>query len=114
MTPSIIFCRSSSRKSRNGGPALLLTRISGSGQAANSAFWPSGEATSATTGVILAPVALRSSLGGGGEAILVEAVDHHLAAGLGQAVGAGAAEPAARRANDRLAARNPKVHALTP
>ena len=61
MTPSIIFCRSSSRKSRNGGPALLLTRISGSGQAANSAFWPSGEATSAATAVILAPVALRSS-----------------------------------------------------
>ena len=58
MTPSIIFCRSSSRKSRNGGPALLLTRISGSGQAANSAFCPSGEATSAATGMILAPVAL--------------------------------------------------------
>ena len=57
---------------------------------------------------------LAQFLGGGGEAILVEAVDHDLAAGLGQAVGAGAAEPAARRANDRLAARNPKVHALTP
>ena len=60
-TPSSIFCRSSSRKSRNGGPALLLTRISGSGQAANRAFWPSGEATSAATGIILAPVAWRSS-----------------------------------------------------
>src|SRR5580704_2028343 len=61
MTPSIIFSRSRSRKSRNGGPALLFTRMSGSGQAANSAFWPSGEATSAATAMILAPVALRSS-----------------------------------------------------
>src|SRR5579864_7215006 len=61
MTPSSIFWRSSSRKSRNGGPALLLTRMSGSGQAANSAFWPSAEATSAATGMTLAPVALRSS-----------------------------------------------------
>src|ERR1700735_239076 len=61
MTPSIIFCRSRSRKTRNGGPALLLTRMSGSGQAARRAFWPSGEATSAATAMILAPVALRSS-----------------------------------------------------
>src|SRR5208283_2548947 len=60
-TPSIIFCRSSSRKSRKGGPALLLTRMSGSGQAANSAFCPSAEATSAATGIIVAPVAWRSS-----------------------------------------------------
>ena len=48
---------SSSRKSRGGGPALLLTRMSGSGQAANSAAWPSAVATSAMTGVTLAPVA---------------------------------------------------------
>ena len=54
---------------------------------------------------------LAQFVGGGGKAIFVEAVDHHLAAGLGQAVGAGAAEPAAGSANDRLAARNPKVHA---
>ena len=61
--------------------------------------------------MILAPVALLQFGRGGGEAILVEAVDHHLAAGLGQVVGAGAAEPPAGSANDRLAARNPKVHA---
>ena len=54
---------------------------------------------------------LAQFLGGGGEALLVAAVDHDLAAGLGQAVRAGAAEPAARRADDRLAAGNPKVHA---
>jgi hypothetical protein len=54
---------------------------------------------------------LAQLVGGGGKAIFVEAVDHHLAAGLGQAVGAGATEPAARCAHDRLAARNPKVHA---
>src|SRR6202035_3390378 len=47
--------------SRNGGPALLLTRMSGSGQAANSALCPSGEATSAATAVTFAPVALRMS-----------------------------------------------------
>ena len=60
MTPSIICCRVSSRKSRNGGPALLLTRMSGAGQAASSAFWPSGVATSAATAMILAPVAWRA------------------------------------------------------
>src|SRR6185437_7677841 len=60
-TPSIICWRVSSRKSRNGGPALLLIRMSGSGQAASSAFWPSGAATSAVTGMILAPVALAIS-----------------------------------------------------
>ncbi len=91
MTPSIIFCRSSSRKSRNGGPALLLTRMSGSGQAANSAFWPSGEATSPATGMILAPV-FSQLVGRRGEVLLVAAVDHHLAAGLGQRLGAGAAQ----------------------
>ena len=69
MTPSIIFCRSSSRKSRNGGPALLLTRMSGSGQAANSAFWPSGEATSAATGDDLGAGRLAKFGGGRGEAI---------------------------------------------
>src|SRR5262245_24871525 len=61
VTPSSICVRVSSRKSRGGGPALLFTRMSGSGQAANSAAWPSGVATSARTGVILAPVALPSS-----------------------------------------------------
>src|SRR5208282_6175477 len=35
--------------------------MSGSGQASNSAFCPSGEATSAATGIMLAPVAWRSS-----------------------------------------------------
>ena len=38
MTPSIICARVSSRKFRIGGPPLLFTRISGSGQAASSAF----------------------------------------------------------------------------
>ena len=61
ITPSRIFWRSSSRKSRNGGPPLLLTRMSGSGQAANNAFWPSGEATSAVTATILPPVAFFRS-----------------------------------------------------
>jgi hypothetical protein len=61
VTPSIIFCRSSSMKSRNGGPALLFTRMSGSGMAANSAACPCGVAMSATTGITLAPVALAIS-----------------------------------------------------
>ncbi len=55
-TPSIICWRVSSRKSFSGGPPLLLTRMSGSAQAAKSCFWPSGVATSAITGVIFAPV----------------------------------------------------------
>ena len=84
MTPSSIFCRSSSRKSRNGGPALLLTRISGSGQAANKAFWPSGEATSAATGDDLRAGRLAQFLGRRGKLLLVAAVDHDLAAGFGQ------------------------------
>ena len=62
VTPSSICWRVSSRKSRGGGPALLLTRMSGSGAAANSAACPSGVATSAATAVTLAPVmALISS-----------------------------------------------------
>src|SRR5262245_53812781 len=61
VTPSIMCWRVSSRKSRNGGPALLLTKISGCGQAASSAACPSGVPTSPRTAVTLAPVALRSS-----------------------------------------------------
>src|SRR5262245_30741249 len=61
ITPSIIFWRSSSRKSRNGGPALLAIKMSGSGQAANSASWPCLLPTSAATAWTLAPVALRIS-----------------------------------------------------
>src|SRR6478609_10385397 len=61
ITPSIICARVSWRKSRNAGPALLFTRMSGSGQARSSAAWPSAVATSACTAVTLAPVAWRSS-----------------------------------------------------
>jgi hypothetical protein len=52
--------------------------------------------------------------GGGGEALAVAAVDHDLAAGLGERLGAGAAEPAARCADDRLAAGDAEVHAGFP
>jgi hypothetical protein len=113
MTPSIIFCRSSSRKSRNGGPALLLTRISGSGQAANSAFWPSGEATSAATAMILAPVALRSS-SAVAEAILVAAVDDDLAAGLGQPVRAGRGRARGSTRRRSPCGRQSQIHAGFP
>src|SRR6266566_7256042 len=61
VTPSSICARVGSRYSRGGGPALLLTRMSGSGQAANKAAWPSALATSALTGMILAPVVFCSS-----------------------------------------------------
>ena len=61
IAPAIIFSRSSSRKSRNGGPALLVIRMSGSGQTANSLAWPSAVPTSATTALTLALVALRMS-----------------------------------------------------
>src|SRR5712671_975352 len=61
VTPSSICARVRSRYSRGGGPALLLTRMSGSGQAANKAAWPSALATSALTGMILAPVAFCNS-----------------------------------------------------
>src|SRR5690349_11328027 len=44
-----------------GGPALLLTRISGWGQAASSAFCPSAVATSAATGITLTPTDFESS-----------------------------------------------------
>ena len=114
MTPSMICWRVSSRKSRNGGPALLLTRMSGSGQAANSAFWPSGVATSAATAVTFAPVALRDFGGGGLERLAVAAVDDDLATGLREARGAGAAEPLARRADDGLAAGDAEIHGVLP
>src|SRR6185312_2340888 len=47
--------------SRSGGPPLLLTRMSGSGQAASSLAWPSGVERSAATAVTLTPVALAIS-----------------------------------------------------
>src|SRR6476646_10823260 len=105
MTPSIIACRVSSRKSLNGGPALLLTKMSGAGQAASSAFWPSAVATSATTGIILAPAVAESSAA-------VAAVDHHLAAGLRQRLGASLAEPAARGTDNGLAAGDTEIHGV--
>src|SRR5262245_36426824 len=62
VTPSMSCSRVSSRKSRKGGPALLLTRMSGRGQAANRAAWPCGVATSAVTARTVAPVLSRNSL----------------------------------------------------
>jgi len=44
----------------------------------------------------------------------VAAVDRHHATRLGQRVRAGLAEPAARCADDRLAARQPQIHCPTP
>ena len=55
-TPSIMAFLSSWRKSFNGGPALLFTKISGSGQAASSAICPSSVLTSAATGITDTPV----------------------------------------------------------
>ena len=52
--------------------------------------------------------------GGRGRAVAVAPVDHHLAAGLRQRLGAGAAEPAARGTDDGLAAGNAKIHAYPP
>ena len=109
-TPSIICWRVSTRKSRNGGPALLFTRMSGSGQAASKAAWPSCVATSAATAFTLPPVALRNLGGHRFEPFGIETVDRDLAAGLREREGAGAPEPAARGADDGLAAGNSKVH----
>ncbi len=69
-----------------------------------------GAATSATTGMILAPVVLLKLGGGGHKPLAVAAVDHDLAARLRQRLGAGPAEPAARRTHDRLAAGNSQIH----
>ena len=83
-TPSIICWRVSSRKSRNGGPALLLTRMSGSGQAANSAAWPSGGRDVGDDGVHLGAGRLADLRRGRLDLRGVAAVDHHLAAGFGE------------------------------
>ena len=61
VTPASSASRSSSRKSRNGGPPLLFTRMSGAGQAAIRASCPSRVETSAATGITSTPVALRIS-----------------------------------------------------
>ena len=111
MTPSIIFCRSSSRKSRNGGPALLFDQNVGLRAGGEQRLLAFRRGDIGHHRRDLGAGRLVQFGRGGGEAIFVEAVDHHLAAGFGEAVSAGAAEPAARRADDRLAARNPKVHA---
>ena len=113
-TPSIIFCRSSSRKSRNGGPALLLTRMSGSGQAANSAFWPSGGRDVGHDRDHLGAGRLGDLGGGRLRSSPVAPVDHDLAAGLRQLERAGAAEPAARGADDGLAAGDAEIHGQAP
>ena len=84
--------------------------MSGSGQARNSAAWPSGVATSACTAVTLAPVALRSSAAVALQHLGVAPVEDDLAAGLRERKGAGAAEPAARGADDGLAAANSEIH----
>ena len=110
-TPSIIFWRSSSRKSRNGGPALLAIRMSGSGQAANSAAWPSLVATSAATAMHLGAGRFADIGRGGVKPLRIAPVDHDLAAGFGEPHGAGAPEPAARGADDGLAAGNSEIHA---
>ena len=84
--------------------------MSGSGIAANSAACPSGVATSATTGITLRAGRLgdlgRRALGLG----LVAPVDHDLAAGFREPERAGAAEPAARCADDGLAAGDAEIH----
>ena len=59
VTPASIASRSSSRKSRRGGPPLLLIRISGSGQASSRARCPSGVETSAATACTVAPHSAR-------------------------------------------------------
>ena len=52
VTPASMASRSSSRKSLNGGPPLLLIKMSGFGQASRSKRCPSGVPTSARTGVM--------------------------------------------------------------
>jgi hypothetical protein len=57
-------CQSSSlhwRKSPGGGPAALVTRMSGSGAAASSALRPAGVVTSAARGTTSVPVTARIS-----------------------------------------------------
>ena len=110
ITPSSICARVSWRKSRNGGPALLFTRMSGSGQAPSSAAWPSDVATSPCTGGHLG-AGRPAQLGGGRvQRLAVPTVDDHLAAGLRQCERAGPAQPAARGADDGLAAGNSEIH----
>jgi len=53
--------RSQSRKSPCGGPPALLTRMSGSGQAARAAARPASVVMSPATVVTVAPVAARIS-----------------------------------------------------
>ena len=61
VTPRIQSSRDQSRKSPGGGPPALLTSMSGSGQAASRARWPSGAVTSQATALTSTPVAARIS-----------------------------------------------------
>ena len=61
-TPSSSASRVTSRKGLGGGPPLLLTRMSTSGDAASSACWPALVETSATTAITVAPVLARIAL----------------------------------------------------
>ena len=61
LTAFIHKASSQSRKSPIGGPPALLTRMSGSGQAASTAARPTGVVMSAATAVTATPVARRIS-----------------------------------------------------
>jgi hypothetical protein len=58
-TPARMAFRSTSRKSRNGGPPLLFTRMSTCGTASTSACCTSGSDTSPGTAITSEPVACR-------------------------------------------------------
>ena len=110
ITPSIICWRVSSRKSRIGGPALLLTRMSGcraGGQQRLLALrrrHVGGHRGDLGAGQV-------GDLGGGRlQRLGVAAVDHHLAAGFGQRAGAALAQPSARGADDGFAAGYSQIH----
>ena len=106
------FCQSSiaqSRKSPCGGPPALLTRMSGSGQAASACWRPSSVVMSPATAVTLAPVSRRISAAVCSSVSAVRAVIDELDPGPPQRHRAGAAQPLARRADDRLASGDSQI-----
>ena len=99
--------RSQSRKSPGGGPPALVTRMSGSGQAASAAARPSGVVMSHATHARAAPISLRRLRDASAS---VRATIVTVDAFARQRLRAAAAQSLARRAHQRAPSRDAEIH----
>ena len=109
-----ISSRVISANALNGGPPLLLTRMSASGQAAISSAHAPDRRDRQELANLDARRLRRNSAAVRSRERLVPSVEHDRASRFRQRPGAGAAQAFARRANDRFPAGNSQVHCGAP